>query len=82
MKITFTGEIGFNRDQITNTRDSHVWFLVVLHAHTKHPVFQRNLLWTFDIILLETSSSVLMHLKSFWHPSATTVSWRISCHYR
>jgi hypothetical protein len=64
-KITSTGEIGFSRDQITNTRDSHIWSLVVSHAHIQHAVFQRNLLWTFNRILLESSSSGLMYLKKF-----------------
>jgi hypothetical protein len=77
-KILFTDEATFNGDGMTNARNSHVWSLDNSHASTETN-FQSRFRLAFGAVLLEANSLGRLYLKSAWHPSAISVSRKMSC---
>jgi hypothetical protein len=72
-------EATFNRDEITNTSNSHVWCLDNNTRGSTKNTF-RTLSWvTYGAALL---TSGRLYFKSGWHASATSVPWRCSDSHR
>jgi hypothetical protein len=72
---------GCVQQRMNNTRSSHVRSFHNPHASTAKHLQSRFSVNIWCGVLLEATSSCRLYLKSAWHPSTTSVSWKMSCQY-